>query len=206
MVHVSSLFRPQGTVASTASCLQLHKRAERVAAALMGRLNTGDHVALVYPPGTRQRCHFKFSTFQIRVFVRITRVTEPFGLNINVCFAGVDLIATFYGCLYAGCVPVTVRPPHPQNLATTLPTVKMIVEVTFSVGFSLLCMRVGVGLITAGVLFLRFIFAIFALKVSKSVCILTTQAIMKLLRSKEAAAAVDIKSWPMVLDTGEVPV
>lgn len=41
----------QGTVASTASCLQLHKRAERVAAALMGRLNTGDHVALVYPPG-----------------------------------------------------------------------------------------------------------------------------------------------------------
>lgn len=43
----------QGTVASTASCLQLHKRAERVAAALMGRLNTGDHVALVYPPGRR---------------------------------------------------------------------------------------------------------------------------------------------------------
>lgn len=81
----------------------------------------------------------------------------------------------------------------------------MIVEVTFSVGFALLCMRVGVCLITAGVLFLRLIFAIFALKVSKSVCILTTQAIMKLLRSKEAAAAVDIKSWPMVLDTGEVP-
>lgn len=43
----------QGTVASTASCIQLHKRAERVAAALMekGRLNVGDHVALVYPPG-----------------------------------------------------------------------------------------------------------------------------------------------------------
>uniref|UniRef100_A0A672RBK7 Disco interacting A n=1 Tax=Sinocyclocheilus grahami TaxID=75366 RepID=A0A672RBK7_SINGR len=85
----------QGTVANTASCVQLHKRAERVAVALMerGRLNTGDHVALVYPPG-------------------------------------IDLIATFYGCLYAGCVPVTVRPPHPQNLTTTLPTVKMIVEVT----------------------------------------------------------------------------
>ena len=42
------------------------------------------------------------------------------------------------------------------------------------------------------------------LKVSKSVCILTSQAIMKLLKSKEAAAAVDIKSWPMVLDTGEL--
>uniref|UniRef100_A0A673I9S8 Disco-interacting protein 2 homolog A-like n=1 Tax=Sinocyclocheilus rhinocerous TaxID=307959 RepID=A0A673I9S8_9TELE len=128
------LLNAKGTVANTASCVQLHKRAERVAVALMerGRLNTGDHVALVYPPG-------------------------------------IDLIATFYGCLYAGCVPVTVRPPHPQNLTTTLPTVKMIVEV------------------------------------SKSVCILTTQAIMKLLKSKEAAATVDIKTWPLVLDTDDLP-
>ncbi|XP_067844112.1 disco-interacting protein 2 homolog A-like [Heptranchias perlo] len=128
------LLNAKGTIVNTATCIQLHKRAERVAAALLekGRLNTGDHVALVYPPG-------------------------------------IDLIMTFYGCLYAGCVPVTVRPPHPQNLATTLPTVKMIVEV------------------------------------SKSVCILTTQAILKLLRSKEAAAAVDIKTWPTVLDTDDLP-
>jgi acyl-CoA synthetase (AMP-forming)/AMP-acid ligase II len=42
-----------------------------------GRLNTGDHVALIYAPG-------------------------------------VDLIAAFYGCLYVGVVPVTIRPPHPQ--------------------------------------------------------------------------------------------
>lgn len=48
--------------------------------------------------------------------------------------AGIDLIAAFYGCLYAGCVPITVRPPHPQNIATTLPTVKMIVEVNAHVG------------------------------------------------------------------------
>ncbi|XP_051854330.1 disco-interacting protein 2 homolog A isoform X4 [Antechinus flavipes] len=128
------LLNAKGTVTSTATCVQLHKKAERVAAALTerGRLNVGDHVALVYPPG-------------------------------------VDLIATFYGCLYAGCVPITVRPPHPQNLATTLPTVKMIVEV------------------------------------SKSTCILTTQAIMKLLKSKEAGAAVDVKTWPTILDTDDLP-
>ncbi|XP_039768433.1 disco-interacting protein 2 homolog A isoform X3 [Ornithorhynchus anatinus] len=128
------LLNSKGTVASTATCVQLHKKAERVAIALMekGRLSVGDHVALVYPPG-------------------------------------VDLIATFYGCLYAGCVPITVRPPHPQNLATTLPTVKMIVEV------------------------------------SKSACILTTQAIMKLLKSKEAATAVDIKTWPTILETDDIP-
>ncbi|XP_063080772.1 disco-interacting protein 2 homolog A isoform X7 [Cavia porcellus] len=128
------LLNAKGTVTSTATCVQLHKRAERVAAALIekGRLDAGDHVALVYPPG-------------------------------------VDLIAAFYGCLYCGCVPVTVRPPHPQNLGTTLPTVKMIVEV------------------------------------SKSACVLTTQAITRLLKSKEAAAAVDIRTWPTILDTDDIP-
>lgn len=40
------------------------------------------------------------------------------------------MIAAFYGCLYAGCVPVNVRPPHPQNLAATLPTVRMIIDVS----------------------------------------------------------------------------
>lgn len=44
--------------------------------------------------------------------------------------AGIDLIAAFYGCLYAGVIPVTVRPPHPQNLAATLPTVRMIIDVS----------------------------------------------------------------------------
>ncbi|KAL5005649.1 hypothetical protein ScPMuIL_016807 [Solemya velum] len=79
------------------TCTQLHKRAERIGCMLMekGRLNTGDHVALIYPPG-------------------------------------IELIAAFYGCLYVGCVPVTMRPPHPQNVSTTLPTVKMIVEVSKS--------------------------------------------------------------------------
>ncbi|KAE8580639.1 hypothetical protein XENTR_v10024494 [Xenopus tropicalis] len=128
------LLNSKGAVSSSATCLQLHKRAERIAAGLVEKahLNVGDHVALVYPPG-------------------------------------IDLIATFFGCLYAGCIPITVRPPHPQNLATTLPTVKMIVEV------------------------------------SKSSCILTTQAIMRLLKSKEAAAAVDIKTWPTILDTEDMP-
>ena len=53
------------------------------------------------------------------------------------------------GCLWlAGLVPVTIRPPHPQNIATTLPTVKMIVEV------------------------------------SKAVAVLSTQLIVKMMKSK----------------------
>ncbi|TKS87403.1 Disco-interacting protein 2 -like protein C [Collichthys lucidus] len=87
-----TLLSSRGAVSSSLTCLQLHKRAERVAALLMERagLQEGDHVALVYPPGQERLC------------------------------------------LYAGCVPITVRPPHPQNISTTLPTVKMIVEVSHS--------------------------------------------------------------------------
>uniref|UniRef100_A0A673MVC3 Disco-interacting protein 2 homolog C n=1 Tax=Sinocyclocheilus rhinocerous TaxID=307959 RepID=A0A673MVC3_9TELE len=129
-----TLLSSRGTVLSSLTCLQLHKRAEKIAAMLMerGHLQDGDHVALVYPPG-------------------------------------IDLVAAFYGCLYAGCVPITVRPPHPQNIATTLPTVKMIVEV------------------------------------SRSACVMTSQVISKLLKSKEASAAVDVRSWPPVLDTDDLP-
>uniref|UniRef100_A0A8C8IKT2 DMAP1-binding domain-containing protein n=1 Tax=Oncorhynchus tshawytscha TaxID=74940 RepID=A0A8C8IKT2_ONCTS len=129
-----TLLSSRGLVSSSLTCLQLHKRAERVAALLLerGGLQEGDHIALVYPPG-------------------------------------IDLIAAFYGCLYAGCVPITVRPPHPQNISTTLPTVKMIVEV------------------------------------SRSACVMTTAVICKLLRSKEAVATVDIRNWPPVLDTDDLP-
>lgn len=51
-------------------------------------------------------------------------------LFLSLTSAGIDLIAAFYGCLYAGVIPVTVRPPHPQNLAATLPTVRMIIDVS----------------------------------------------------------------------------
>ncbi|XP_034040044.1 disco-interacting protein 2 homolog C isoform X1 [Thalassophryne amazonica] len=129
-----TLLNSRGTIASSLTCVQLHKRAEKIATMLAerGHLQDGDHIALVYPPG-------------------------------------IDLIVAFYGCLYAGCVPITVRPPHPQNIATTLPTVKMIVEV------------------------------------SRSLCMMTTQLISKLLRSKDASASVDVRTWPPVLETDDLP-
>lgn len=68
-----------------------------------------------------------------------------------------------------GAVPVTIRPPHPQNLITTLPTVRMIIDV------------------------------------SKSGIVLSIQSIIKLLRSREAAASMDPKSWPLILDIDDNP-
>jgi acyl-CoA synthetase (AMP-forming)/AMP-acid ligase II len=71
--------------------------------------------------------------------------------------------------LYLGTIPVVIRPPHAQNLITTLPTVKMIVEV------------------------------------SKSLIILSTQSVIKLLKSREAASSVDAKTWPIILDIEDTP-
>ncbi|KAH1004324.1 hypothetical protein HUJ04_004097 [Dendroctonus ponderosae] len=129
-----TLLNSKGAVAKVLSCSELHKKAERIGNLLVekGRVNTGDPVALIFPPG-------------------------------------LDLICAFYGCLYVGAVPVTIRPPHPQCLQTTLPTVRMIVDV------------------------------------SKSVLVLSIQAVIKLLRSKEASNVVDIKSWPAILDTDDMP-
>ncbi|KAK6626913.1 beta transducin [Polyplax serrata] len=131
---IFSLLNAKGTATTLLTCSQLHKRAERVGNLLLekGKINTGDHVALIFPPG-------------------------------------IDLICAFYGCLYVGAVPVTIRPPHPQNLQTTLPTVRMIVDV------------------------------------SKSVLVLSNANVIKLLRSKEASNVVDIKSWPITLDTDDMP-
>ncbi|VDL81787.1 unnamed protein product, partial [Nippostrongylus brasiliensis] len=85
----------------TATCASLLKRAERIGAFLVerGRLNAGDHVALIFPPG-------------------------------------IDFIAAFYGCLVAGVVPVCIRAPSSALLQTTLPSVRMIVDVSKAVAIS----------------------------------------------------------------------
>jgi len=51
--NYSFSFIIQGQSASTMTCIQLHKKAERIGAMLIDKahLNTGDHVALIYPPG-----------------------------------------------------------------------------------------------------------------------------------------------------------
>ena len=96
--NLFTLLNNKNHVAGTMNCMQLHKKAEKFAAVALenGRLKSGDHVALLYPPG-------------------------------------LDLIAAVYGCLYVGLIPVPVRPPNPNNVSTTLPTVKMIVHVSKSV-------------------------------------------------------------------------
>lgn len=132
--NLFTLLNNKNHVSGTMNCLQLHKKAEKFAimATEQGKLKSGDHVALLYPPG-------------------------------------LDLIAAVYGCLYVGLIPVPVRPPNPNNIATTLPTVKMIIHV------------------------------------SKSVGMMTTAGVIKLIKSKEAAAVVDHKSWPTLVNTDDLP-
>ena len=61
------------------------------------RLNSGDHIALLYPPG-------------------------------------IELIVAFYGCLYVGVVPVVIRPPLLGTLPSSLPTIKLTLEISNSRG------------------------------------------------------------------------
>ncbi|XP_046659368.1 LOW QUALITY PROTEIN: disco-interacting protein 2-like, partial [Homalodisca vitripennis] len=57
---IFTLLNAKGGVAQLLSCSQLHKRAERVGSLLLERakINTGDHVALIFPPGIDLICAF----------------------------------------------------------------------------------------------------------------------------------------------------
>lgn len=94
----------------------MHKRAEKIAALLQerGRIEPGDHVG-------------KF--FCVHTIGMLMKSDFPAALIFP---PGLDLLCAFYGCLYLGAIPITIRPPHPQNLNTTLPTVRMIVDVSKS--------------------------------------------------------------------------
>eukprot|EP00118_Oscarella_pearsei_P010627 m.66278 g.66278 ORF g.66278 m.66278 type:complete len:1520 (+) comp35377_c0_seq1:125-4684(+) len=84
-------------------------------------------------------------------------------------YPGIELIVSFYGCLITGLIPVTIRPPNQTNISSTLPTVKMVLDV------------------------------------SKARAIVTTRAITKLLKTKEAASSVDLKGLPPLVETDDTP-
>ena len=96
------------------------------------RVNSGDHIALLYPPG-------------------------------------IELIVAFYGCLYVGVVPVIIRPPLMTNLHASLPTIKLTLEI------------------------------------SNSRAILTNQMVLRILKSKEAAPMMDMRTLPPTLATDDLP-
>uniref|UniRef100_A0A8C1V1H6 Disco-interacting protein 2 homolog Bb n=1 Tax=Cyprinus carpio TaxID=7962 RepID=A0A8C1V1H6_CYPCA len=125
------LLNAKGVAVCTATCVQLHKRAEKIAAALMERsgINIGENVVLLYPPG---KSHILCPPLRLHLF------TPSFGCQPNTWFTFLASLSWF-----------------PQ--------------------------------------------------VSKAACILTTQVLTKILRSKEAAATVNIKTWPIIIDTDDLP-
>lgn len=127
--NLFTLLNSKGVEQATLTCMQLHKRAERIANLLMekGKVNSGDHISLVFAPN-------------------------------------IDLICAFYACLYVGAVPLTIKPPTASKLSNTLQTMKMIADV------------------------------------SKSTLVLSNSSIIKLIKSKEAVAIVDLKNWIPILD------
>lgn len=70
--------------------------------------------------------------------------------------------------------------------------------------YCILYLSLGCGLMLycKGLFLKEKVYFLFCLQVSKAACILTTQHLMRTLRSKEAAASVNIKTWPTIIDTG----
>ncbi|KRX21336.1 Disco-interacting protein 2 -like protein C [Trichinella nelsoni] len=150
-----TLINSKGAEVTSLTCANLMRRADRIGCLLLekGRLNVGDHVALIFAPGIELICAF-YGCLSIS-----EEEEDDDDDNDNV-----EAVQNKNG---SRMVPVCIRPPHPQNLQSTLPTVKMVVDV------------------------------------SRSVAILSTASIIKLLRSKEANSRVDAKAWPTILDAEE---
>ena len=113
------------------NCSQLHKRAERIAALITDKLklNSGDHLALLYPPG-------------------------------------LELVCAFYG--YVGVVPVIIRPPTFSNILASVPTIKL------------------------------------TLQISNARAVLTCNSVLRIIKSKEVAPVLDLRSLPPMTPTDEV--
>ena len=137
VLHTGKCFRFcclfQGHVVRAMNCSQLHKRAERIAALITEKLklNSGDHLALLYPPG-------------------------------------LELVCAFYGCLYVGVVPIIIRPPTFANILASVPTIKI------------------------------------TLQISNARAILTCNSVLRIIKSKEVAPVLDIRSLPPMTPTDEV--
>ncbi|KRX21333.1 Disco-interacting protein 2 -like protein C [Trichinella nelsoni] len=151
----------QGAEVTSLTCANLMRRADRIGCLLLekGRLNVGDHVALIFAPGIELICAF-YGCLVVGMLQSISEEEEDDDDDND----NVEAVQNKNG---SRMVPVCIRPPHPQNLQSTLPTVKMVVDV------------------------------------SRSVAILSTASIIKLLRSKEANSRVDAKAWPTILDAEE---
>lgn len=108
---VESLSVLQGVPVCTATCAQLHKRAEKITATLMerGGLNTGDNVVLLYPPGE----HTPLPPLRL-----------PFPLGELICFCSPhSLPSDTRRCRSDSCLlRLPVRRRHPRDRAAAPPS------------------------------------------------------------------------------------
>lgn len=171
-------------MSSSLTCLQLHKRAERVAALLMerGGLQEGDHVALVYPPGWEMKHAPASASVEVMIPRRKRLLCCRYRPDRGVLRQPVRRLRSHHGAT----APPSEHLHHPSHCEDDRGGQTLLLPS--------LPRQVGVALPPAS-----------CLQVSHSACVMTTAVICKLLRSKEATATVDIRNWPPVLDTGKAP-
>lgn len=239
----------QGVAVCTATCAQLHKRAEKITATLIerGGLNTGDNVVLLYPPGEPQRAKrctlFLCRLSGFHLFLKKKKETCQVCIRQRV-FVHIPFLHRRYWpdcCLLrlplrrgdprdreaaappeSGCYAPHSPHDHRRECCLCCRNVKhnwcriclwiesilgatQLPPITCLFCFFLSACKYW-STLKAECVFLPewpcVLWCVSPPQVSKAACILTTQPLMRILRSREAAASVNVKTWPTIIDTG----
>ena len=158
--HTHIHIRAQGHVLRQTNCIQLHKRAERIAVFINEKLrmhSAGDHIALLYPPGleliaafyaclyvgegiaaTESRFASQSPTCSPTLHVPhecptfTPHVPHVSHINCTLFSSHPSLIPlhAILSPITSGVVPVVIRPPLMTNLPASLPTIKLTLEIS----------------------------------------------------------------------------
>lgn len=92
--------------------------------------NEGRRLAYAFlADGEREAARFTYGELDRAaraIAAALQRATEPGERALLVFPQGLDFIAAFVGCLYAGVIAVPAHPPQPERLARTLPRLQAI--------------------------------------------------------------------------------
>lgn len=90
-----------------------------------------DRLAYTYlPDGEEEKARVTYGELDERARAVAARLQSFGGVGARALLlfpAGIDFIATFFGCLYAGVIAMPAAPPHPARPQITLPRIRSII-------------------------------------------------------------------------------
>ncbi|VDK81867.1 unnamed protein product [Dibothriocephalus latus] len=169
-----SVYNAKGVVVSSLTCVQLHRRAERLGSLLLekGNVTPGSVVALIYPPGIEMVCAF-YACLYISAVPVLVRPPQPGSSSAAPPPTPTNLLSSnFFGgsnTELSASSSSLVPPPLPAQIGLEN-SLKAAWHVVSSAG---------------------------------AVVCVTQASVIKVIRSKEATNYISFSKWPPLLDTEE---